>query len=207
MRHHGAQICKQPQRLAQLQQTLLGPDFGIGVGPFRTTDRAQQYGIGPLAQGQSCRRQRQAGGVDCRATQKCRLEFKVVLKTRCHRGQRAHGFSGNLCADAIAGKDCDQRPHLTKAPLQRSRGVRCTAACCAGSQAHRPRSINNGVRTPRWEMTPPGPWAASGTWPANRFRPRRPDAEATIARSARQRQWAAGRSSRNCREKYRRFRC
>jgi hypothetical protein len=84
-------------------------------GPFRASDGTQQGRIRPLREREGLGRQRLARRIDGGAAQQARHEFKGVAETCLYGAKDAHRLGGYLAADAVAGKNRDQRLHQERA--------------------------------------------------------------------------------------------
>src|SRR5690606_3209209 len=113
MRLDRAQVGEQAQALADRQQALLRPHFGIGIGPLGAADRTEQDRVG-LARGLECGcRQRLAVAVDRDAADVVLLELEAVTETAGNRLQYRQGGGDDLRTDAVTGEDDDVRVHST----------------------------------------------------------------------------------------------
>ena len=106
VRHDGAQIGEQPERLAQLQQALFRTNLGIRVRPFGAADGAQQYRVGPLRastwRAAEARRSRR-----WRRLPAALIRIRNDDRTAPPPPQRAHRLDSDFRTDAVAGEHCN----------------------------------------------------------------------------------------------------
>jgi len=101
--------------LRRARRPCSGSHLGIGSGPLRAADGAEQHGIGAPTQRKRGRRHGLAGGIDGGAAEQRVLEFQGVAEFFCHRSERAHAFGCDLAADTITGQHRNGRPHHRRA--------------------------------------------------------------------------------------------
>jgi hypothetical protein len=144
---HGPQVREQVETLAQRQQSLLGTNLCLGIGPLRPTDRAEQHRVGRTARRQGLRRQRRLHLIDCRASDQVLGKREVVAVACCYCLQHAHAFARDFRTDAVAAEDDDRcfDAHVCGIPLASCESVRAYAPfrnersryfVAAGSLAH-----------------------------------------------------------------------
>jgi hypothetical protein len=99
----GAEVGEQPEIFAQAQDRLLGAERPVELVVFPVADRAEQHRIGVFGELQSCLGQRVAEGLVSRATDQCRLGFKLQVQNV----QNLDGFGDDFGANAITRQNCN----------------------------------------------------------------------------------------------------
>ncbi len=103
IKNRRTQVGEQAEILADAQQAAFGPQLARVIVPLRTTDSAEQHGIGLLGKLLRRRWKRIFRRVDGTAAELrlFHLEFQI------ERLEHAHRLGGNFRADAIAGKNAN----------------------------------------------------------------------------------------------------
>ena len=109
MGRYRAQIGEQPQRLAQVQQPLLGSQPDLGICPLRAADSAEQDSIGGTAGIERLGWERRALTVERRAPDEVFVNLYPQPTMRAHRPQRARRLCGHLRTDPVARKRDDRQ--------------------------------------------------------------------------------------------------
>ena len=101
---HGAQVGKQPQRLAHPEQTLLGAHLRSGiVVVFGVADGSEQHGVRRKADGMRLVGIGVARGVDGRSAHQRRLIRDFMSEPGRHTVQHLGSLGDDLGTDAVAG--------------------------------------------------------------------------------------------------------
>ena len=111
MHAYRAQVGEHAEFGTQAQQSLFRPQFGLGVGPLRSTDSAEHHRVGLLADDQRLGGQRVAVRVDRAAADRVLTEFEIVTLERGDVTQHADRGGGDFRTDAIARQYGDARLH------------------------------------------------------------------------------------------------
>ncbi len=108
MNRHRPQVGEQVQPFAQSEQSLLGANLRLRIGPLRSADSPEQHCVGRAARGQRLRRQRGLRFIDRGAANHVLREGEFVAVARRNCLQRAHAFARDFRTDAVAAEDDDR---------------------------------------------------------------------------------------------------
>ncbi len=101
---HRPQVGEDAQPAAQPQQARLAALLAAEVVPLRSTDGAEQDGVGPPAGGEGRVGERPAGLVDGAATHRALLHGEVEPGLVADQREDGEGHLGDLRPHAVAGQ-------------------------------------------------------------------------------------------------------
>jgi hypothetical protein len=112
MHGHRSKIGVHAQLFSEAEQSLFGPLPCVGIVPARTTDSAEENGVGGIAERESFGRERRPARIECAATDQPFTKLDAMIPAVCHRPKNTRAFGDYLRANSVAREERNrQRVH------------------------------------------------------------------------------------------------
>ena len=112
MHSHRSEIGVHAQLFSEAEQSLFGPLPRVGIVPARTTDSAEEYGVGGFAERECFGRERCPARIECAATDQAFTQLDPVIPAVRHCAKNTHAFSNYLRTNSVAREERNrQRVH------------------------------------------------------------------------------------------------
>src|SRR5579862_1130119 len=118
----GTEVGVERECLAEAEESHLRALGSVGVVPFRTTDGAEQDGVGRFSDRERVSRERGAARVERGAADQRLREIKCVTKFGADGAEDAHALGDDLGSYAIAGQYTETCLHTGFIVTIRARG-------------------------------------------------------------------------------------
>jgi hypothetical protein len=112
MHSHRSEIRVYAQLFSKAEQSLFGPLTRVGIVPARTTDGAEENGVGGLAKRECFGRERRTARIERAATDQAFTKLDPVIPAICYRAKNTRAFGDYFRANAVAREERNrQRVH------------------------------------------------------------------------------------------------